>query len=113
MSKYQMTRAAHIADGLLAIETELRRLDYWESERPPAEALQSTQPFCVDTLSFPQWLQFIFLPKMKYLIEEDVALPAVSGIAPMAEEFFRQEAASGSVVINELARIDALLSGSD
>ncbi|WP_227500254.1 YqcC family protein [Marinobacter nanhaiticus] len=111
MTKYQVTQAAYIADGLLAIETELRRLDYWDSEPPAPEALESSQPFCVDTLSFPQWLQFMFLPRMKYLIEEDMALPAVSGIAPMAEEFFRQEDASGKVVINELARIDALLSG--
>lgn len=110
MTNYQITRAAYIADGLLAIETELRRLDYWEPEPPEPEALQSTQPFCVDTLSFPQWLQFIFLPRMKYLIEEDMDLPVVSGIAPMAEEFFRREEASGKVVINELARIDGLLS---
>ncbi|WP_227546074.1 YqcC family protein [Marinobacter fonticola] len=112
MTKHSITQATYIADGLLAIETELRRLNYWESECPAPEALQSTQPFCVDTLTFPQWLQFIFLPRMKYLIEEDMALPAVSGIAPMAEEFFRREDASGNVVINELARIDSLLSGS-
>ena len=44
--------AADVADGLLAIETELRRMAYWESEPPPPEALTSTQPFCMDTLGF-------------------------------------------------------------
>lgn len=102
--------AAHVADGLLAIETELRRMGYWENESPASEALNSAQPFCMDTLTFHQWLQFIFLPRMKVIIEQDMALPAVSGIAPMAEEFFRNEPESGSALINELARIDSLLS---
>ncbi|MGP4844240.1 YqcC family protein [Marinobacter sp. 1Y8] len=102
--------AADVADGLIAIETELRRLNYWESEPPASEALSSTQPFCMDTLGFHQWLQFIFLPRMKVIIEQDLALPAVSGIAPMAEEFFRNEPVSGSALVNELARIDSLLS---
>lgn len=110
MRNYQEAAVASIADGLLAIESELRRLEYWDSEPPAPEALASTQPFCVDTLAFPQWLQFIFLPRMKTLIEQDMTLPAISGIAPMAEEFFRREVVSGNVVINELARIDALLS---
>ncbi|MEQ5837134.1 YqcC family protein [Marinobacter sp. R17] len=111
MTQANENQVAYIADGLLAIELELRRLEYWEHEPPEPEALQSAQPFCVDTLTFTQWLQFIFLPRMKVLIEEERALPAVSGIAPMAEEFFRQESVSGKIVINELARIDALLSG--
>ncbi|TBW54481.1 YqcC family protein [Marinobacter halodurans] len=111
MAQTNDEQVTYIADGLLAIEVELRRLDYWEHEPPEPEALQSSQPFCVDTLTFTQWLQFIFLPRMKDLIEEERALPAVSGIAPMAEEFFRQEPVSGRIVINELARIDALLSG--
>ncbi|WP_111496649.1 MULTISPECIES: YqcC family protein [Marinobacter] len=111
MTKQAETAAAHVADGLLTIEVELRRLEYWEYQPPSPEALQSAQPFCVDTLTFPQWLQFIFLPRMKDLIEADRDLPAVSGIAPMAEEFFRKESVSGRVLINELARIDSILSG--
>ncbi|WP_258876037.1 YqcC family protein, partial [Pseudomonas aeruginosa] len=29
------------------------------------EALASPEPFCVDTLALEQWLQWIFLPRMK------------------------------------------------
>ena len=47
-----------VADSLLQIEIELRRIDAWESEPPSPEALQSAQPFAVDTLEFTQWLQF-------------------------------------------------------
>ena len=50
-----------VADSLLQIEMELRRIDAWESEPPSPEALQSAQPFAVDTLEFTQWLQFVFV----------------------------------------------------
>lgn len=58
-----------VADSLLQIEIELRRIDAWESEPPSPEALQSAQPFAVDTLEFTQWLQFVFVSRMKVLIE--------------------------------------------
>jgi|AntRauTorcE11898_2_1112593.scaffolds.fasta_scaffold76856_1 uncharacterized protein YqcC (DUF446 family) len=105
--------AAHVsrvADRLIRIEIELRRLGVWETERPPEEALQSDQPFGIDRLAFTQWLQFVFLSRMKRLIEEGHRLPAVSGMAPMAEEHFRARAASGEKLINELAEMDRLLS---
>jgi uncharacterized protein YqcC (DUF446 family) len=101
-----------VADSLLHIEIELRRLDAWDSQAPPEEALQSTAPFSVDTLTFPQWLQFVFLQRMKLIIENDHPLPAVSGIAPMAEEYFRGQNLPSERLTRELERIDQLLSGS-
>lgn len=104
-------QVAEVADSLLRIEIELRRLDVWESEPPSEEALQSTQPFCIDTLEFTQWLQFVFVERIKVLIEGGHQLPAVSGIAPMAEEHFRGRPESGADLIRELEEIDRLLSG--
>lgn len=100
-----------VADSLLRIEIELRQLGVWEAVPPPLEALQSTQPFCVDTLEFTQWLQFVFVERMKVIIENDHPFPAVSGVAPMAEEHFRGRPESGLVLIRELQEIDRLLSG--
>lgn len=101
-----------IADRLLGIEAEMRRINVWSSEIPSPEALASTQPFCIDTLSFPQWLQFIFLARMKVIVEQGHELPGVSGIAPMAEEYFRGQAESGRGLIRELRAIDRLISNS-
>ncbi|MBW0149483.1 YqcC family protein [Marinobacter arenosus] len=100
-----------VADSLLRIEMELRQLGLWDEEPPPPEAMQSTQPFCVDTLEFTQWIQFVFVERMKVIIENDHPLPAVSGIAPMAEEHFRSRPESGVGLIRELEEIDRLLSG--
>jgi uncharacterized protein YqcC (DUF446 family) len=61
--------------------------------RAPAEALASVEPFSVDTLDFEQWLQWIFLPRMKMILEQDLPLPNASGIQEMAEMVYAESAA--------------------
>lgn len=104
------SKVARVADSLLQIEVELRQLDVWEEEAPPREAFQSDKPFCVDTMEFTQWLQFVFVERMKILIENGHPLPEVSGMAPMAEEHFRGRPESGHGLIRELQTMDRLLS---
>lgn len=77
---------ARAADLVLRIELELRRLDLWAAAPPSPQALRSEAPFCCDTLPLEQWLQWVFLPRMRALIEAGAALPARSGIHPYAEE---------------------------
>lgn len=101
-----------LADALIDIEAELRVLQLWQEQEPPEEALASVQPFAVDTLSFPQWLQFIFIPRMYYLLEEDLDLPGNCGIAPMAEQYFSVLNLHASPLITHLTRIDDLLTNS-
>ncbi|WP_166264880.1 YqcC family protein [Marinobacter caseinilyticus] len=106
-----MQNVDEVADSLLRIEAELRRLSVWATETPMPSALQSDKPFCVDTLEFTEWLQFIFLPKMKVLVEQGRTLPQVSGMAPMAEEYFQARRHSGGALVQELKLMDRLLSG--
>ena len=86
-------RHALLADTVLEIEQEMRRLSLWtfedSDEWPSEDALASTQPFCIDTLEFPQWVQFVLLIRVRELIETGGDLPPKSDIAPMAEEYFR------------------------
>lgn len=100
-----------VADSLLRIEMELRQMGLWESEPPPEEAFRSSQPFCIDTLEFTQWLQFVFVARIKVMIETEQSLPSVSGIAPMAEEHFRGRSETGHRLVRELEEIDRLLTG--
>ncbi|NBF06105.1 pseudouridine synthase [Pseudomonas sp. Fl5BN2] len=81
-------RFPRIAEHLLLIERELRLQGLWGDVAPSAESLASTQPFAVDTLEFEQWLQWIFLPRMKMILEQDLPLPNASGIQEMAEMVF-------------------------
>ncbi len=88
-------RFPKIAEQLLLIERELRVQGWWDDESPSAEALSSIEPFSVDTLDFEQWLQWIFLPRMKTILEQDLPLPNAFGIQEMAEMVFAQRNLQG------------------
>ena len=99
-----------VAEALIDIEAQLRQLSLWERVPPSSKALASVEPFCVDALSLPQWLQFVFLPTVYQMLEEDAALPERCAITPMAEEFFRGSKLATAELLASLRRIDALLS---
>ncbi len=100
-----------IAELLIDIEAELRQLGLWDRQPPSPEALASDQPFSIDTLTLPQWLQFVFLPTIYRLLEEGQALPGRCGIAPMAEEYFRGLGMASGALEQALLQVDELLSG--
>jgi uncharacterized protein YqcC (DUF446 family) len=112
-----MSRERHleiaVAEVLMDVEAELRRRSLWSRREPDPEALASTQPFCFDTLSLPEWLQFVFLPQMYALIDAGERLPEACGIAPMAEEYFRGSAQVQGDLVPALRRLDRLLCGDE
>lgn len=100
-----------LADRLLGIEMELRALDLWDTESPPDEALASREPFCVDTLRFSQWLQFILLPRLRELLEAGAPLPGNSQITPAAEIALQGLSNDPVLLLAELQALDDLLTG--
>ena len=100
-----------IAEVLIDIEAQLRQLGLWDKVAPAPEALASDQPFAVDTLTLPQWLQFVFLPTLYRMLQEGQNLPQRCGIAPMAEEYFRGTGFRCDGLLVALRRTDELLSG--
>ncbi len=99
-----------IAAVLMDIEKELRELRLWQAEVLPPEALESVQPFAIDTMTFPQWLQFIFLPRMYFLLDQQLPLPQGSAISPMAEHYFASLSLHSSPLVEHLKKVDELLS---
>ncbi len=79
---------SHIEVEILIVKLEqsLRDARLWSCSTPSATALQSTLPFSVDVLSFEQWLQFIFIPKMSELLSSGSTLPENVTLLPMAEQ---------------------------
>lgn len=94
---------------LQSLEKELRKQGRWEETPPPPEALESTEPFAVDTLSFDQWLQWVMLPRMHELLLRQLPLPANCAIRPMAEEVYGQHEPACARIVRIIGEIDALL----
>lgn len=105
-------RILDIADHLLLIERELRAQGWWSDEAPSAQALASTSPFALDTMSFDQWLQWIFLPRMKEILEQGLALPNASGILVMAETVYVDRPEESRQLRKLLDEFDQLISPS-
>lgn len=94
---------------LAAIEAELKNTALWNDVMPTAEALASTTPFCIDTMPFTDWLQFIFLIKMKQLVVMQMPLPENMAIHPMAEEAFKSVTVDTRELLTLILSFDQLL----
>lgn len=79
-------------------------------EKPSAEAMSSTAPFACDSMTFEQWLMFIFIPTMTEILDRRMALPANMALTPMAEESLDNTPHS-QVLISILERIDVVVTG--
>ena len=102
-------RFASLADQLLLIERELRVQGWWDEVSPSPEALRSVEPFSVDTLDFHQWLQWVFLTRMKQILEQDLPLPTVSGILEMAEMVYADRPQESLGLRTALKKFDQLI----
>ena len=98
-----------IADVLLEIESILRTYGLWDSNQPAVNELSSREPFCMDTLRFEQWLQWIFLPRMKQILEHGKPLPRKSGIHVYAQEYLQKKDPPTIRLLMHIKRFDDLI----
>lgn len=101
-----------LADLIMDLQVAMQSAGVWECETPSDLALQSVEPFCVDTMAFEQWLRFVMIERFKMMIATGEALPQRCHIAPMAEEAFKNRSHdSVRQLVHCLNRIDQHLSG--
>lgn len=96
-----------VAEAIDRIETELKRIGYWREEPLPPEMYQFTQAFAMDTMPFSYWLQFIFIPRVRSIIEEKGQFPRASMVAAQAVREF-DGVPETSELISALSDFDAL-----
>ncbi|TBR45030.1 YqcC family protein [Marinomonas agarivorans] len=89
-----MEKYHQLADLLLELEMMMRQEALWDIPMPSPEAFMSQEPFCIDTMSFSQWVKFVMLERYKQIIEQKMALPPHSEIAPIADMYFQQQTES-------------------
>ncbi len=90
------------------LQNQLKAEHLWASVAPSQEALTSTQPFCVDTLPFEQWLQFVMLVRFSHLVATKGVLPTQCDITPMALDAFKSP--NQLKVLATILAIDELIS---
>ncbi len=109
MIKY--TQMMHDVISLLdAMEQELKRLALWEGLPPSPEAMASTTPFCMDTLRLSQWLQWIFIPRVRAIIDHGAGLPVGANMTPYAEEALAVDGVHSAVLLDIIGQFDQLMS---
>ncbi len=104
-----MTRQQQLHLLLRRLEQELQALQLWQQHAPGSDALSSSEPFCVDTLAFSEWLQWIMIPRFDAMIQQQHALPGNSDIAAMAEEALKGINADTAVLLDLIRQIDSTL----
>ncbi len=101
-------RPAQIAKQILKIEITMQQLKLYASVRPDDSAFESSTPFCYDTMSFLEWIQWVMFPKTLDLITRDLPLPTVCEIHPLAEEEFKLLAQETDELLEEILQLDRL-----
>lgn len=109
MNQYKLKTHQTLAQLLVELENALRQENLWQDEQPSSQALQSTAPFAIDTLTFVQWLQFIFLEKMQHLVRFSLPLPNKMLVLPMANEYFKSLPVNSTKIEKTIGRIDDLI----
>jgi uncharacterized protein YqcC (DUF446 family) len=71
-----------------AIEAEIRRIGMWSAEPPPPEAFNFHAAFAMDTMPFVSWLQFVFIPRVREIIETRSDFPGNSQVGAQAVREF-------------------------
>ncbi|WP_421862147.1 YqcC family protein [Motiliproteus sp.] len=104
-----MADPTEVKTALNRIEQALRELDLWSSAPPSPQALQSVEPFCVDTLSLSEWLQWILIPRMNALLDGELPLPGNCQILPIAEESFKELLQDTNALLQAIDAFDKAL----
>lgn len=103
------SRYQELSDALNQLEVMLSELGLWSSIRPSAKELSSVQPFCYDTLEVEQWLQFIFVGRLREIIEQHDELPSTCGITPYLDMLQSSGRPIHFKLYEKLEEIDILL----
>lgn len=69
------------------IEAEMQRIGLWQNQPLRPEQMDFKQAFAMDTMTFSQWLQFIFLPRVREAVEAN-DFPGSSSVGAQAVREF-------------------------
>jgi uncharacterized protein YqcC (DUF446 family) len=65
------------------IEQEMRKIGFWQDQPLRPEQMTFKQAFAMDTMTFAQWLQFVFVPRVHQAIASN-SFPQSSSVGAQA-----------------------------
>ena len=96
-----------VARALAEIIEEMKRIGYWQADPLPVEAYDFRLAFAADTMSFEQWLRFVFVPRVNQIIAEKGDFPSQSQVGTAALKNFDGDD-KASKLVRMLNEFDAL-----
>jgi uncharacterized protein YqcC (DUF446 family) len=89
------------------IEAEMKKIGIWQAGPIAPEKLKCKKAFCMDTMSFEEWLQYVLVPRVRSIIAEKGEWPKGSAVGVMAIRNFDgfDEAGRLAELLNEFDRL--------
>lgn len=102
-----MTTHDRVRLQLQALEALLREHQHWRNDEPLPHQFASTQPFFMDTMEPLEWLQWVLIPRMHDLLDNNQPLPGAFAVAPIMKWRWRL-IIRNALILAELEKLDAL-----
>ncbi|SWU43006.1 Domain of uncharacterised function, DUF446 [Klebsiella pneumoniae] len=88
------------------VRLQLQALEALLREHP--HQFNSTQPFFMDTMEPLEWLQWVLIPRMHDLLDNNQPLPGAFAVAPYYEMALATDHPQRALILAELEKLDAL-----
>lgn len=99
-----------IGELLAHVQKSMEAAGVWQTIAPEPERLMSQQPFSIDTLSFLEWLQWIYIARLRALLDANAQLPQGAQVSPYAEEAMKASDVSVPGLLDLIRQLDNALS---
>lgn len=112
LTKVYMSVHQQLQTALLELEAAMKAANLWRVPTPDVTAFASQEPFCIDTMSLPQWVRFVFVARMNALAEAKAPMPAKCEVAPAMAAYLIQEKVRPSdqwLVVRAFEKVDQLV----
>ena len=68
------------------LEKVMKQARLWQDVPPTPEQLRSREPFSIDTLTMLEWIQWVYIVRLRELLSAGIPLPSGASVTPYAEE---------------------------
>lgn len=84
--EFSLTPPSHeiVQTALLRIEAEMKNIGLWDIDQPTPEAIANGGAFGTQSMTFEQWLRWVFIPRVHQIIDARGQFPSQSHIADQA-----------------------------